>query len=142
MSKNKGNRSSPEKEIVNGPVPVMAQGSPVTVNGQTFKRKLITLPQLKFSDGATLYVRIESEIRISSVKGRPGKDGEVMKPADVCDVTDLQTGAMASIICGTVLSEKLKETFPGGKYVGHSFEITQHKVEGKRWRNYAIAELE
>lgn len=125
------------------PTPIPVSSAPVNVGGVTFKKKMVTLPQLKMSDGKTIYVRIESEITASKVvSDRKGKDGETMKPADVCNVTNLETGEMATIICGTVLKNKLEETYENNGYVGRSFEITQHKVEGKRWRSYSIAELE
>lgn len=135
-------KSAKKPKPAPAPAPVISS-APVTVNGVTFKKKMVTLPQLKMADGKTIHVRIDSPIVESKVNAdRKGRDGEIMKPADVCNVTNLETGEVATIICGMVLKNKLEETYPDQKYVGRAFEITQHKVEGKRWRAYTIAELE
>lgn len=124
------------------PAPQAMQGAPVEVGGVTYKRKLITLPQLKFADGEQFVLRLEGAIHKSSVQGQKGRDGKPMEPADVCNVTNMLTGECATIICGTVLANKLRESYPEDGYVGRVFEIAQHKVEGKRWKSYSIAELE
>jgi hypothetical protein len=122
---------------------VAVQGGTAEVGGKKFTRKLITTPQLKFVDGKTLYVEITSAFRVSTASGtQVGKDGQKMKPADVCNVINLETGEAATIIVGTVLKNRLEENYPDESYINKKFELTQHKVEGKRWKDYSIVELE
>lgn len=109
--------------------------------------KKITLPLLKFADGRTLYFRAESKIFTGKdIKQTAGKDSEgkpkKMEPAQLMNVVDLATGEDSQIIVGAVLKGNLEEHYPKNTYVGRCFQATQHKIEGKRYKNYTICEIE
>lgn len=124
-------------------------GGEITVNGKKYAAKLVTLPHKKFVDGKVISVKLHAPMRDGSQEidrktGQPKLDenGKPKKPAKVLTCIDLETGEMHTLIAGTVLEQRLNENYPDNGYVGKSFQFAQHKVEGKRWRDYSITELE
>ncbi len=127
---------------------VLAGGEVKGGDGKVYQRKLITLPHRKFADGVPMRVKAlsamykgQQEIDRKTGKPKMTEDGEVKKPVDLLKCESLDDGVAHTIICGAVLAERLREEYPEDSYVGKAFEFTQHKIEGKRWRDYAISEL-
>lgn len=106
----------------------------------TVKRR-VTLPLSKWIVGQAKYVRFEGKIfKGKEIKGTKG--GVKMEPADLANVIDLATGEMVQIICGTVLQGNLTEAYPDHSYVGRCYEIVQHSVANKRYKDYSITEID
>lgn len=122
---------------------ISADLRPVKVGGKSFQKKPVTLPVLKMTEDQPVYVKITSAFRDGRASNKPGKDGEVMKPARICDVVDLESNEPAQMIAGKVLESNLVETYPGEAYVGKSFEIIQRaKADKQRYRLYTVSELQ
>lgn len=119
-------------------------------NAHAFKftvKKHVTLPLLKIVAEKPLYVRFEEAI----VKAKPQAGGRTpaadsaaakKEPPELAHVIDLTTGEHAQIIIGTVLGAELRGMYMSDSYVGKSFEIVQHKVQGKQYATYGITEIE
>jgi hypothetical protein len=110
-------------------------------------KKHVTLPLLKIVPEKALYVKFEESI----VKAKPQAGGRApaadsaaakKEPPELAHVIDLTTGEHCQIIIGTVLGAELRETYPDNSYVGKSFEIVQHKVQGKQYATYGVTEIE
>jgi hypothetical protein len=106
------------------------------------RKKLLTLPVLKWEVGKPKYLKIEAAMHIG--KEMKAKDNEKKKePATLCNVTDLATGEPAQIIVNAVLKSVLTEEYPGDAYVGLCFSITkQARQAGKQYDPFAIEEIE
>ena len=102
--------------------------------------KQVTLPILKKADNETVYIAVLGPI--FQGKQVSGKDAEKMEPAQLMNCCNLETGEECQIICNAVLKSTLEENYPDEGYVGKAFSIMQYKVEGKRYKNYKIAEIE
>lgn len=103
--------------------------------------KNVTLPLLKQSDDTTVYVRIDSAIfKGKEIKGTG--EAAKMEPADLMNVTELESGEQMQMIANAVLKGNLEEEYPEEGYVGKCFAVTRMKVEGKRYKNYSIQEIE
>lgn len=116
-------------------------------------KKHVTLPLLKIQPEKPLYVTILDPIfkakpqagsRAEAAANKPDAEGKGAKkqPPELAHCVDLTTGEHCQIIIGTVLGSELRETYPDHSYVGHSFEIVQHKVQGKDYATYSITEIE
>lgn len=109
--------------------------------------RLVTVPILKQTDNATLYVRITDAIRESKIQTeRKGTDGKAMKPADIMSVVDLTTNRPYTMIANSQLKSQLENTYPGEGYVQKCFAITPSAVQkgkaGRSFRSYFIQEIE
>jgi hypothetical protein len=107
----------------------------------------VTKAMLKMTIGEPVYVKIISPIVASTYKGKVQLDekGEARKPAEVCDVIDLQGDADTplTLIANKVMQSELDNNYPNNKYVGKRFKITKGpKPTGKAYNTFAIAELE
>lgn len=116
-------------------------------------KKHVTLPLLKIQPEKPLYVTIVEPIfkakpqagsRAEAAANKPEGEGAAKKkqPPELAHCIDLTTGEHCQIIIGTVLGAELRETYPDNSYVGKSFEIVQHKVQGKDYATYSITEIE
>lgn len=104
--------------------------------GQPKVRKRVTMPVLPFPAGATYVLRILDAIHVSDVED--SKFG----PARVCQV-ESASGEVRLMIVGEVLATALARAYPDDGYVGLWFQITkQLPREGKRYADYAVAEIE
>lgn len=122
-----------------------------TLKGFKIKKR-VTLPLWKWSDGVEKFFTVTGEIHIGRAVSdkRPanaeGKKAEksavVMEPAHIATVIDLTTRQECEIIVGAVLKSTLEENYPNHGYVGKSFASIQSKVEGKRYRQYTLTEIE
>lgn len=103
--------------------------------------KNVTLPLLKQADDTTVYIQIDSAIyKGKEIKGTGEK--AKMEPADLMEVTDLETGEQCEMIANAVLKGNLEESYENESYVGKQFAVTRMKVEGKRYKNYSIKEIQ
>lgn len=101
----------------------------------------VTLPILKKVDDVAIYVTIQTKIILG--KEMPAKEGEKQQEAaHLCNVINLETGEEMQMIANAVLKGSLEEKYPDESYVGKSFKILQMKVEGKRYKNYSMFEIE
>lgn len=108
-------------------------------------KKIVTVPLWKWVDGEAKFFTILEPIRLSTAKQKAGGKGDKekdMEPAHVALVRDLATGNEQTLIFGAVLLSNLDESYPDKGYVGKSFQVIQSKIEGKRYRGYAISEIE
>ena len=123
------------------PAEAVAVAAPA--GGKYTRVRSVTLPTLKLVEEQTVHVTITSAMVQSKVAQKP-KAGEAPKePATVCNVTDLDTGALAQMICGAALKGVLNESYANDGYVGKSFEITKHaKAAGKRYNTYSVFEID
>jgi len=102
--------------------------------------KNVTLPLLKKEDDRPVYIKSIGAI----YKGKQvnGKEADKMEPADLMNIVNLETGEEMQIICNAVMKSTFNEEYPDDSYIGKCFRVTQMKVEGKRYKNYSIAEIE
>lgn len=109
-----------------------------------FARKAaVTLPTISFKDGNSMHRFLQITGKI--YEGKPVKKSgdKADKPADLCEVVDMETGEQALFIVPTVVKSNLEEKYAAGAYVGKGFEIICHGTkEGKRYKTYSIYEVE
>lgn len=108
-----------------------------------FKRKkLLTVPVLKFKEGETRYVKITAAMHVG--KPQKAKEGEKAKePAILANCVNLEDGAVCQIIVSAMVKSVLTEEYPGDGYVGKCFAITkQGRNPGKQYNQFDIEEIE
>lgn len=108
-----------------------------------FKRKkLLTVPVLKFKEGESRYVKITDAMHIG--KPQKAKEGEKAKePATLANCVNLEDGAICQIIVSAVVKSVLVEEYPNDGYVGKCFSITkQGRNPGKQYNQFDIEEIE
>lgn len=109
----------------------------------TFKKsKQVTLPILKKVDDVPVYVRIDSKIFEGKEVAGNSANNAKMKPARLVNVTELTSGEQMQMIVNTVLESILNENYPKESFVGKCFEIVQYQPEGKKYKNFRVAEGE
>lgn len=109
---------------------------------QPKRKKLLTLPLLKFEKDKPRYIKFTGPIYLG--KDMKQKEGDKKKePAHLAEVIDLETGEQAQIIINAVPMSVLKENFPDNTYVGKCFAITrQTRKEGKAYDPFNVEEIE
>lgn len=123
--------------------PAQAARVAAPAGGKYTRVRSVTLPTLKLIEEQTVHVTITSAMQVSTVTQKPKAGEQAKEPATVCNVTDLDTGDIAQMICGAALKGVLNESYPKDEYVGKSFEITKHaKAAGKRYNTYSVFEIE
>lgn len=108
-----------------------------------FKRKkLLTIPVLKFKEGEIRYVKITDAMHVG--KPQKAKEGEKAKePAVLANCINLEDGAICQIIVSAVVKSVLTEEYPNEGYVGKCFAITkQGRNPGKQYNQFDIEEVE
>jgi hypothetical protein len=108
-------------------------------------KKLLTRPVIKWVVDKTRYFKIENAMHIGkTIKPRKGDDPDKQKePATVCNVIDLENGALAQLIVNAVLKSVLTEEYPNDAYVGKCFAVTkQSRQPGKQYDPFNIEEIE
>lgn len=109
-----------------------------------FKRKkLLTRPTLKFSEGVPRYVKFESAMFKGKDTKEKKSDGTPKEPATVANVINLEDGSECQIIISAVVKSVLNEEYPNDAYKDKCFEITkQGKQPGKQYNGFNIVEIE
>lgn len=105
--------------------------------------KPVTTAVLRQVIDAPFFVEFRTAIKQGDVVStKQGADGQAMKPADVAQVVNLETGEVQTLICNAVLKSELEKNYPKAGYVGKQFRIVQHaKTGGKRYNPYSISEI-
>jgi len=104
--------------------------------------KRITLPTLNPSVGVPMFVRFDSAIRVSDYKDPDPRKAEE-KPADIAEITDMETGAVFLLLVSSVIKENLHRQYPDDTYKGRIFAIQKlPKRPNKRYHDWDIAEVE
>jgi hypothetical protein len=108
-----------------------------------FRRvKQITRPVLKLMPENPVYVKITAEIHTGNSAAKAGSDGQQMKPAQIANIINLETGEEMQLIFPAVLERIMLDQYPGGEYVGQSFEIVKHAPrDGKRYSTFDVCEV-
>lgn len=111
--------------------------TPAGTNRSVRIKKRISIPVLSFQAGDTIFCQFSEAIRVSEVK-----DDTFSTPARVAEIVSLE-GEVRILIVGEVLNSELDRAYPDQGYVGLWFSITKLPPrEGKRYSDYAIAEIE
>lgn len=110
-------------------------------------KKQVTRPTLQMKADVPIFVVFQGEIykgkEITATKPAGAAQPEPqIKPADIANVVNLETGELAQIVVGEVLKGVLLEEYKDGSYVGLGFRICKRDVTGKRYKQYDVAELE
>lgn len=111
--------------------------------GTTFKVKRRVVEQLiKLKEETEYTFLLRGEIYKAKDVARTRKESEPKDPPYLCSVTDMTTGEEGVIIVPTVLRSELEDFYPDSTYIGRVFQICKHKIEGKRYSTWDIAEME
>lgn len=105
------------------------------LEGYKIVRKVV-VPQLKLCVDEPVFILADS-VLYAGKKLEDDKD-----PATLMNVINLSTGEQALIVVPTVLASILREEFEGDSYVGKMFRIVLRKVEGKKYHQVELDELE
>jgi hypothetical protein len=100
---------------------------------RTVMREIIGTPYAVMFQGAIYQGEDLKSAKAGAVK---------MEPARLCDVLNLETGELQSLILYSVLEGEIHRAYPGDSYIGKSLLIRASRPEGKRYRTYEIAEIE
>lgn len=109
--------------------------------------KNVTLPVLSLKAGQVVFVVIDTAIEkgkeLKRTAAADGKEPEVkQEPADICHVTNLETGEQLQFIVNAVVKANLDEAYPKNGYVGKRFRVAKlEKRAGKRYFDFNIAEI-
>jgi hypothetical protein len=120
------------------------EGELLVIGGRKFAvKRVVTLPLLKHLDGQVVMVQINSPIYTGNqVPAEKGSANATAKPADLCDVLELNTGRKMQYIVAAVAKSNFETKYPNQSYVGKYFAIRKgEKREGKRYRDYEIIEI-
>ncbi len=116
------------------------QSQAKVVGGFKVKRT-VTLPLFKISAGKQIFIKSDGPMYLG--KELKETEGQQKKqPATLMHVTNLETGELGMIICGTVLKGIFNEDYPGEDYVGRCFAVEMHRAPGKDYNNYTVYEIE
>lgn len=105
-----------------------------------FERKRAVLtPVYSWKNREIGFFKVTAPIYVG--KAIDGKTGEAQKkPADLMPIIDLETGEACEMIVPTVLASALIDKV--GEYVGKSFEAASSQREGKKYKDFALYEIE
>jgi hypothetical protein len=125
-------------------VPAVAPSSVSMPAGFKAKR-VVTLPSMVLKAvGQAATVKILDEIRVSKVEGKPDAEGKKQKPADICTVTNVESGEQAILLVPAVVKSNLERDYPSAGYVDKVFFIRcdGKRKEGQRYNDFTIIEVE
>lgn len=111
--------------------------------------KHVTLPLLKFGV-EPIFVRFDEPIfqaeAVTTGRQSKSENGEtakmIMAPPELANVTDLVRKVPCQIIVNTVLGAELRKKYPKDAYVGKAFRLSKSQLQGKRYAQFEIAEVE
>ncbi len=122
------------------------EGTAVAVVNKGFSgfkvARRVTMPTLNPVVNTPYALKIVDAFRESTyVDPDPKKRNE--KPATICSVIDMNTGAVYLWLVGDVCVKNLKENYPDDDYVGRIFGVQKlPKRPSKRYHDWEIIELE
>lgn len=100
--------------------------------------KQITMPVLKMEIDKLYALKITDALRVSTYKGEKDE-----KPADICGVIDMTTGALHTFLVPAVVKKNIEDNYPDNSYIGKVFAVQKlPKRPGKRYFDFNIAEIE
>ncbi len=108
-------------------------------------KQILTLPSLVMKTvGEGRALRFDDAIHLSKVMGKQLADGSFEKPADVAQVTDLDTGDVLVFLLPAVVKKNIVDAFPDNSYVGKCFYIKNmgKRKDGQRYNDFGIAEID
>lgn len=147
MASSKGKKKGEEQK---GGLPAKVAATPPALSDEqrrslmeTFKpKRQVILPSLNLQVGAPRILYIGDAIRVSTVRD-PDPKKATDKPADVCTVTDMQTGEQFTLLVPAVAKGALEDMYPDAAYVGCAFYMEKlPKREGKRYFDFKLYECE
>lgn len=104
-------------------------------------KRSVILPTLSLQVGQARVLRFNSAMRQSTINDPDPK--KKMKPATICQVTDVQTKENYNMIVPAVLESSLKEGYPADAYVDKTFYVLKKpKRAGKRYFDFELTEVE
>lgn len=111
-------------------------------------KKVLTVPLIKLRAGMTIYVKaLAAMFEAKPIKNAKEADKDKKAPT-LLQVLDLETGALAQIILGTILADIFNDEYPQNAYIGKGFKIIvgEQKASqaggGKRYNQYEVYEIE
>ncbi len=104
--------------------------------------RTLQLPVLKIEEGTPVYLKINDPVSVSTVPGKKNADGTFQKPADICHVTNMETGENVTFLVPAVVKGVFKDAYPDNAYVGKCFEFVKGPKEpGKRHNAFTVNEV-
>lgn len=110
--------------------------------------RVLTIPFVLITSGVEMVLRVTSKMvqqegaKFNVPKRDKAAAGLGSQDPWVCDVTNVQTGALGRLICNKIIQSTF-EMYPDGDYVGRVFAIRNSgKREGKNYMDMQIVELE
>lgn len=119
--------------------------------GKYARREAVSVPDFQFENEETEYVKIMTEFVQAKAReddhpdgARAGRvDNRPRTPPTKARLTVLETGELVSAIIPAMVRNQIEEAYPGGSYVGRSFEITVHApARGKQYKTADIFEID
>ena len=106
-------------------------------------KKVLTLPVFSLkTEGSVVAFKVLDAMYV----GKPQAGAEANdKPADICNVVNLETGEVGQIIVPAMLKSKFEADYEGDDYVGRGFEVEnlgKKKGKSRTYNNYRIVELD
>lgn len=123
---------------------------PTTKKFQPKVIKRVTMPTIKVGTNDVTYIKFLEAIQTKVKMEKDDKTGTLIeKTIDIAHVAiygigeeSMQFLTEGQIVIGDVLKKNLEENYPEAAYVGKAFQIEKKDVEGKRYKNYMIDEIE
>lgn len=109
------------------------------------KLRQVTLPVLKLKPNTERYVYFIGPMHIGETIEAKAKDGAPAKPkkepATIAHALDMETGEEGIVICAAMLKGELNKHYPGERYVGRGFSISQTRIPDKDYNQVTICEV-
>lgn len=90
--------------------------------------------------------RVEAPIYKAKENSAPSRkspeDGAKQEAPHLVSVTLLDDNTRGVIVVPHVLRTELEDAYPDNAYVGRMFQVIKHKIEGKRYNDFEINEIE
>jgi len=92
---------------------------------------------LKLRSGDQVYVQVTGPMAKAKPQKNASSEDKKKEPPTLLPVTNLETGEIQVIICGSVLVDLLNDEYPGDTYVNKGFAILiKEKKDGKGGKTY------
>lgn len=105
-------------------------------------KKRVTLQQIKLVTDVTNCFTIKAPIYQDTNAVAQKVGGQEMAPPFLMQVVDEDTGEYGIVVVPTVLHGELDKNYPDNSYVDKSFEITQRRIQGRKYNTFDILEVE
>jgi hypothetical protein len=114
--------------------------APVAFDPSKLKvKRQVVLPLLSMHDGDKVFVKFNKAF----YTGKVIEGATIKKAADLCEVTDITTGQIMTMIVSKVLFSTMSEEYPKDSYVGKIFALERiAPKEGKKYPTFGVVEVE